>query len=153
MRYANRERVELVGGDVRDLDDAIVRTMPRHDDGRALTRDEIPAVRTLHGETVVGVWLRLRAVDGCDVVMLANASPLRNARGEIVAAVLALHDITQISELARGRRELFSMASHDLRTPLTTILGFVQLARRQLERDPEGAMRALGTLNGNACAW
>src|SRR5262249_34090975 len=39
--------------------------------------------------------------------------------------------------------ELFAMANHDLRTPLTVILGFVQLAKRTLSGDPDRAAHAL----------
>jgi signal transduction histidine kinase len=66
------------------------------------------------------------------MVVLGSATPLREPAGGIIGAILVLSDITALSELDRGRRELFSMANHDLRTPLSSILVFVDLARRSV---------------------
>ncbi len=143
VQLANRARREQFGADIATLDEAMAQTQPQREDGTPIPRDELPAVRALRGETVTGERLRLRTTDGGSAVTIANASPLRGPNGEVLAALLVFHDITQISDLERGRRELFSMASHDLRTPLTTILGFVQLARKQLEKAPDRALRSL----------
>ena len=140
---ANRARTQFAGSDVTTLDAAIARTRPAREDGEPVPRDDLPALRALRGETVRGERLRLRAADGHSEVLLVNASPLRDASGAVVAAVVVFHDITDLSELERGRRELFGMANHDLRTPLTVILGFVQLARRLSVKDPARALRVL----------
>jgi signal transduction histidine kinase len=81
---------------------------------------------------VTGERLRVRTTDGRDAVVLVNASPLLDADGSLGGTVLVLDDITAISELERGRRELFSMANHDLRNPLAGIVAAVQLARRHM---------------------
>jgi two-component system, OmpR family, phosphate regulon sensor histidine kinase PhoR len=145
-RLANRARLELTGGDVTSLEQAVARLAPQLEDGSPMPLEDVPARRALRGETVTGVRIRLRAADGHYAVMLTNASPLRGPHGEVLGAVLVFHDITQMSELERGRRELFTMANHDLRTPLTAILGFVQLARRQLEGDRGSALVSLDAI-------
>ena len=140
---ANQARKDFAGADVVTLDGAIARTTPQREDGEPVAREDLPATRALRGETVRGERLRLRAADGHSEVLLVNASPLRDASGAITAAVVVFHDITDLSELERGRRELFAMANHDLRTPLTVILGFVQLAKKMLAREPDRAARTL----------
>jgi len=140
---ANQARKDFAGSDVATLDGAIARTAPVREDGTAIPRDELPALRALRGEFVRAERLRLRAADGHTEVLLVNASPLKDATGSIVASAVVFHDITDISELERRRRELFSMANHDLRTPLSVILGFVQLARRATPRDPDRVAAAL----------
>ena len=140
---ANQARIEFAGDDVDTLDAAIKRTAPATEDGEAVARDDLPASRALRGEAVRGDRLRLRSIDGRSVVLLVNASPLRAPDGTVTAAVVVFHDITDMSDLERGRRELFSMANHDLRTPLTVILGFVQLARRIIGNDPDRAAKTL----------
>ncbi|MDE3103296.1 MAG: PAS domain-containing protein [Chloroflexota bacterium] len=132
VQLSNRQRIELAGPDVRTLEEAVTRFAPELEDGAPLALEDVPARRALRGETVTGVRIRLRRPDGRVSVMLTNASPLFGPAGEIRGAVLVFNDITQITELERGRRELFTMANHDLRTPLTAILGFVQMARRQV---------------------
>ena len=126
---ANQARLAMFG-EVTTLGDAIARSVPRHEDGTPYAHDELPGPRALKGETVAGARIRLTTVDGRDIVVLGNATPLRESAGKLVGAVLVLSDVTALSELDRGRRELFSMANHDLRTPLGAILVFLDLARR-----------------------
>jgi len=141
--FQNQARKDFAGADVRTLDGAIARTSPATEDGETIPRDRLPALRALRGEIVRGERLRLRAADGHTEVLLVNASPLRDPDGRIAASVVVFHDITDLSELERGRRELFAMANHDLRTPLTVILALVQLARRLARKEPDRALKAL----------
>jgi PAS domain S-box-containing protein len=133
---ANQARVAMFGPHVDTLSDAIARSAPRHDDGSPFERSALPGPRALLGETVIGERIRLTTVDGREIVVLGNATPLRDGSGALVGAVLVLTDVTALSELDRGRRELFSMANHDLRTPLGAILVFLDLARRY-STDPQ----------------
>jgi PAS domain S-box-containing protein len=144
--YANQARKDFAGADVTSLDGAISRTSPRREDGELIPRDDLPALRALRGEMVRGERLRLRAHDGHSEVLLCNASPLRDAEGRIAGAVVVFDDITDMSELERRRRELFAMANHDLRTPLTVILASVQRAIKMLPKDPERAQDVLSDI-------
>ncbi len=47
-----------------------------------------------------------------------------------VGAAATLHDITHFKELDRIKSEFVSTVSHDLRSPLTAILGYVELLER-----------------------
>jgi PAS domain S-box-containing protein len=145
--YSNQARKEFAGGDVETLDAAIARTSPRREDGEEMARDDLPALRALRGELVRGERLRLRAKDGHVEILLCNASPLRDPDGKIAAAVVVFHDITDMSELERRRRDLFAMASHDLRTPLTVIQAFAQLAKRLVSKEPDRAVKALDDID------
>ncbi len=53
---------------------------------------------------------------------------------EETSALAAREEATQLKE------EFLSAAAHDLRTPLTTILGQAQLLQRRLQRDPDAAV-------------
>jgi PAS domain S-box-containing protein len=57
--------------------------------------------------------------------------------------VLTMHDVTHFKQLARLKDEFVSTVSHDLRTPLTSILGYAQIAR--LEAAPEDALKRIET--------
>ena len=48
-----------------------------------------------------------------------------------------LRDVTERRQLDRRKDEFLSIASHELRSPLTPLTGVLQLARRQLERGEE----------------
>jgi two-component system NtrC family sensor kinase len=49
---------------------------------------------------------------------------------EGIGKVVGLHDITYLKELDSVKTEFVNMVSHDLRSPLTSILGYVELIRR-----------------------
>jgi two-component system NtrC family sensor kinase len=49
---------------------------------------------------------------------------------EAVGHVLVMQDITHLKELDRIKSEFVATVSHDIRTPLTNILGFVELLAR-----------------------
>jgi two-component system phosphate regulon sensor histidine kinase PhoR len=55
----------------------------------------------------------------------ANVSPIDG-----VGYAVILHDITHLKEVDRIRSEFVSAISHDLRTPLTTIQGYIDLLPR-----------------------
>lgn len=49
---------------------------------------------------------------------------------EGIGVVISLHDISYLKELNRMKTEFVNTVSHDLRSPLTSILGYVELIRR-----------------------
>jgi two-component system phosphate regulon sensor histidine kinase PhoR len=52
--------------------------------------------------------------------------PLCNAGNERIGTLIVLHDVTQIRNLDTVRREFVANVSHEIKTPLTTIKGFVE---------------------------
>jgi two-component system phosphate regulon sensor histidine kinase PhoR len=61
-----------------------------------------------------------------DRVLLLQASPLRDAAGELSGAVLVLHDVTELRHLEEVRRDFVANVSHEVKTPLTAIRGMVE---------------------------
>jgi PAS domain S-box-containing protein len=95
-------------------------------------------VRIQHYETV-----RMRK-DGTKVAVSLSISPVRDSTGTIIGAAKIARDITERLELERRKDEFIAMASHELKTPITTLKGFLQLLRRKLER--QGLPEAVPTL-------
>ena len=107
----------------------------RYGDGLLVLSGELPLRRSLDGEVVRGARIVIRhAGTGGDTPFLFNSAPLYDAGGALAGAVAVFQDISDIQSMERAREEFLSSASHDLKTPLTSIRGQAQLARRRLAR-------------------
>jgi len=113
--------------------------------------EENPLARALEGEVVQGE--ELCVIDGGPLrVVRVDATPVRREDGEIAFAVASLVDITaprrlreevdalyqQAAGALRARDEFLSIAAHDLKTPITSMLLHIQQMLRNLERRGEG---------------
>ena len=77
-----------------------------HPDGRPFQRNEWPLARTLASdETVMDEELEFTRADGSTVALSMSASPIRNAAGEMIAAVAAFWNITERKRAAQALRD------------------------------------------------
>jgi PAS domain S-box-containing protein len=66
-----------------------------HPDGKPYNPATLPLERSIStGEVVVEEEMQILRADGIRIAVLANSGPIRNAQGEIVAAVVTFYDIT-----------------------------------------------------------
>ncbi len=73
------------------------------------------------------------------------ATPIQNSKGEVQGAIAVLHDTTSQQALVRERDEFISTASHEMRTPLAAIEGYISMAQNpQLSTIDERAKGFLG---------
>jgi two-component system phosphate regulon sensor histidine kinase PhoR len=75
--------------------------------------------------------------------LMVHASVLRNAQGQDLGAVLVLNDLTPLRRLENIRREFVANVSHELKTPVTAIQGFVETLLEGALKKPEEAKRFL----------
>jgi len=85
-------------------------------EGQGAVEDEI----TFHGQG--------------EQVLQAHGTILRDSNREAIGAVIVLNDITRIRRLEQVRRDFVANVSHELKTPITSIKGFVETL---LEAGPE----------------
>ena len=110
-----------------------------------------PEREPLHLARTLGKPIEQRVVihrrDGSkDVQALTRCTPWLDARNQVAGAIGVFTDITAISELERQKDEFLGIASHELKTPLTSLKILAQLLARKMEasgetRDMEQAMR------------
>jgi len=73
----------------------------------------------------------------------AHGTVLRDADGEAIGAVIVLNDITRLRKLENVRRDFVANVSHELKTPVTSIKGFVETLLDGALEDPQDAKRFL----------
>ena len=88
--------------------------------------------------------------DGEPRFLAASGTVLRNERNEPVGVIVVLRDVTQLRRLENVRRDFVANASHELRTPVTAIKGFVETLLEGGLEDKENAHRFLQIIHQNA---
>ena len=84
----------------------------------AAVADVLESARPVASEETAAI-VPLR-VDGIERSFRQRTTPMRDADGALVGAVILLEDITHLRELDRLKSEFIAGASHELRTPLTS---------------------------------
>ncbi|MBV9789571.1 MAG: GAF domain-containing protein [Chloroflexi bacterium] len=103
--------------------------------GRPLAKEDLLLYRAVHqGETVTNMEWQVRRADSTQVIVNGSATPIIGSQGERLGAVLVLRDVTQRRQIEAEKDQFLSIVSHELKTPLTTIKGLNDLARRKLVR-------------------
>ena len=79
-----------------------------------------------------------------DVVFNFRSMPLYDAGEQQMGALVVINDVTRLRLLENMRRDFVANASHELKTPLTAIKGFVEtLINNPVTEDPAEADRFL----------
>ncbi len=73
----------------------------------------------------------------------AHSAILRDVDGKTISALVVLNDVTRLKRLENIRRDFVANVSHELKTPITSIKGFLETLREGALRDPEHAERFL----------
>lgn len=72
-----------------------------------------------------------------------HGAPVRDATGARIGAVVVLNDVTRLRRLETVRRDFVANVSHELKTPVTSIKGFLETLLEGAVDDPANARRFL----------
>ena len=87
--------------------------------------------------------------DGDNLLILeTHASPFKGE--QTAGVVVVLHDVTELRRLERVRRDFVANVSHELKTPLTSIKGYVETLQTGAKSDPSLLTRFLDRIDANA---
>ncbi len=140
IRFTNRRLGELLAVDVRQLiglrtlDAARLFVMPLTRDGKSFFErltmleeypEEVATVEVTLTRPVVRILERY-------------VGPLRDPHtGATIGRIVVYTDVTEARQLEHAKDEFLATASHELKTPLTTLNGYLELLERQVSR-PRG---------------
>jgi signal transduction histidine kinase len=100
-------------------------------DGQPYAAHELPLTRALSGERVTRQEVVIERPDHTRLTVMVNCELLELGSSER-KAIAVFQDVTPLKEAARMKEELVHLISHDLRGPLTSLLGSAQLLQRRL---------------------
>ena len=104
-----------------------------------------PADRTLsrarRGETFHDQRVWIFTIDGQWRTLSVTAKRLRSSAHEDETILLLVHDVTTVVQAQRDRERLAAIASHELRHPLTVMIGTAELALEDEAMSPKAVER------------
>ena len=77
-------------------------------------------------------------------IISASSTPLYDSAGSRRGILVVLHDVTRVRKLENMRRDFVANVSHEIKTPLTAIKGFVETLQHGAVESPREAERFLG---------
>jgi two-component system phosphate regulon sensor histidine kinase PhoR len=86
----------------------------------------------------------LRSIGEREETFRVVASPVAGPRGPGV--VMTFEDVTDLQRAGEMRRDFVANVSHELKTPLTAMLGFIETLRGAAKNDPAAQERFLGIM-------
>lgn len=101
-----------------------------HDNGEPVTPDEYPLARALAGEARPALECRHQRADGTWGWINIVGSPIRNERGAIIAAIIAVTDIDEIKGAEEHRRSMNLELHHRVNNSLAMIQGIANITAR-----------------------
>lgn len=115
----------------------------RTSDGNELPFEQWPVKQALAGQKFSDFEVELvRADTGKRTIASYGGTPVFDQDGKLMLVVLTVRDVTEkknteltLKEAIRARDEFLSIASHELKTPLTSLMLQLQMANRSI--DPE----------------
>jgi len=121
-------------------------------DGTPLPEEEHPmAIMMATGKPVYDHEIAIQPPDGERFYISINAAPIRDSNNNIVLGIGTFMDVTGRRKMAEQKDEFISVASHELKTPLTSLKLSMQLLTKVLKdnRDSDKIPLFLEKANDN----
>ena len=113
-------------------------------------RSRLTHQRVLAGEREVEAIIGYthKAARGEESWSFVKSRPVYDERGEVLYVISIIHDITELVQAEHRKDEFIGMASHELKTPITSLKGFAYVLRRRLSKHgDEQSLHYLGRID------
>jgi len=134
----NQAAAEILGCDLSEAQGRSIQEVVRNTALHEFVRETILARKSIEKDIPI-------SSDGEGLVN-GRGTILRDAEGKQIGALIVLNDVTRLRKLENIRRDFVSNVSHEIKTPITAIKGFVETLRDGAVKNPEDAERFLGII-------
>jgi len=134
----NRAAAQLLGVDYLASQDLTIQEVVRDSQLQSFI------TRTIFARGPIEAEVALR--QGQQIIQ-AHGTFLKDAQGADIGFLIVLHDVTHLRRLEMSRRDFVANVSHELKTPITSIKGFVETLLAGALQEPENARNFLGIVS------
>lgn len=106
--------------------------------------------KAVHAVLGGGAAQTLELMTGNGRIFQANVAPVADRSGVVDSAVIVFHDLSEIRRTEKMRRDFVANASHEFKTPLTSIRGYAETLLSGARDDPRIARDFLKIIERNA---
>lgn len=92
----------------------------------------------------------LAAAGAGERVLQLRGTPLYDAENNRIGALVVINDITELKHFDNLKRDFVANVSHELKTPITTIKGFIETLREGAVNEPANARKFLDIVSKHA---
>lgn len=143
---ANSAATELIGAHQLDLQGRKLQEVLRNADLRRFVSRALGSPEPVEDDVV----LHGDPSGGDGKILLVRGAALRDGAGRGVGAVIVLDDVTHYRKLENLRRDFVANVSHELKTPIASIKGFVETLLDGAMQQPDDAQRFLRIIANHA---
>jgi signal transduction histidine kinase len=106
-----------------------------HDDRPIDCASGCALLRAIAPDDPLGIEVSRDTSSGRRQPLLVNAAAINDADGVVVQVVHSIRDVTRLKEAEEAKTLFLATASHELKTPLTVIRGFVEMLADDLSEE------------------
>ncbi len=99
--------------------------------------------QSLDSENPVEAQIMLHEKQQTEQYLQSHGTVLTDDQGRKIGALIVMNDVTRIRRLEKVRRDFVANVSHELKTPVTSIKGFIETLLDGAINKPEDAQRFL----------
>jgi two-component system phosphate regulon sensor histidine kinase PhoR len=132
----NHAASRLLGSQLHEAQGRSLQEVIRNADLRRFVASALSCKQPIEGDVILHGNDRERTLQ-------ANGTALRDPSGGTIGAVIVLNDVSRLRQLESMRRDFAANVSHELKTPITSIKGFVETLLDGAINNPADAERFL----------
>lgn len=138
----NQAALKMLGADFDEVKNSPIQEVVRNYELEVIIKKALASSEPVEEEIVLNL-------DG-ERFFQVNGTALMSDDKKQIGALIVLNDLTRVKKLENVRTDFVANVSHELKTPITSIKGFVETLLEGAMKDPEDTERFLNIINKQA---